>query len=393
MRPGARLVVLGAACAVLTGCGTALPEVPREPWAVAGESVPVDPVAEYAEARLATMTLAEKAASLLMIHIPGTDPGPIRSAVDAGGVAGVIYMGDNVPGSVSELATSSAALSRDPGLPVLIAIDQEGGIVRRLPDDTAASPAQLRAQGADAARVAFASRAALVASAGVTINFGIVADVTADPDSFIFSRVLGIDAAGSAPRVAAAVSGELGIVLSTLKHFPGHGSVAGDSHVSIPTTTMSYDTWRATQAPPFEAGIAAGAELVMLGHLRYSAVDNAPATLSAEWVRILREDLDFDGVIVTDDMTMLERSGEPAYADPRENTIAAIAAGDTLVLFVGPVDVPGIVAAVVAAVDAGRLDEGTVDAAALRLLELRRTESGRTGPYVVCAELCRGFVD
>src|SRR5690606_5636003 len=141
------------------------------------------------------------------------------------------------------------------------------------------------------------------------VNFGIVADVTADRGSFIFDRVLGTGVASAAPRVAAAVAGEQGVVGSTLKHFPGHGAVAGDSHVSVPTTGMSYDEWRATQAPPFEAGIDAGAEFVMLGHLRYTAIDAVPASLSAEWNRILRNELGFDGVIVTDDMSMLERSG------------------------------------------------------------------------------------
>ena len=193
-------------------------------------------------------------------------------------------------------------------------------------------------------------------------------------------------------RVAAAVAGEQGTVLSTLKHFPGHGEVSADSHVSVPTTALDYDTWRARVAPPFEAGIAAGAELVMLGHLRYTAIDAAPASLSAEWNRILREDLGFDGIIVTDDMTMLENSGEPAFADPYANAVAAVAAGDTLLLYVGRVDIAGIVAAIVAAVEDGRISEATIDDAALLLLETRRAESGRDGPYISCADVCRDLV-
>jgi beta-N-acetylhexosaminidase len=385
-------VVAGALALALAACASpAPPELPG-PWAAPAAISPVDPTAAYAQARLADMTLREKVASLLMIHVPGTDAAPIRAVLDATGVAGVIYMGNNVPASVAELAEVSTALSRDPDLPVLIAIDQEGGIVRRLPGDTAASAVQLRGQAAEAARVAFAARSALVASAGVTINFGIVADVTADPGSFIYSRVLGTDAGSAADRVAAAVAGEQGTVLSTLKHFPGHGEVSGDSHVSVPTTALDYATWRARVAPPFEAGIAAGAELVMLGHLRYTAIDSAPASLSAEWNRILREDLGFDGIIVTDDMTMLENSGEPAYADPFANAVAAVAAGDTLLLYVGRVDIAGVVAAIVAAVEDGRIDEAMIDDAALRLLEARRAESGREGPYITCGDICRDLV-
>lgn len=382
--------VLAGFGAALAGCSTAPPlsPAPPEPWDVA-ENVVVDPIGAYADARLAAMTLEQKIASLLMVHVAGVSPGPIRGVIDATGVAGVIFMGDNVA-SPEQLAATSAALSADPGMPVLTAIDQEGGIVARLPD-AGPGASVLRTQDAAATRAAFQARAALVASAGVTINFGIVADVTGDPRSFISSRTLGSDAASASPRVAAAVEGERGVVMSTLKHFPGHGSVAGDSHSSVPTTAMSADEWRATQAAPFAAGIDAGAELVMLGHLRYSAIDAAPATLSAAWNDILRDELGFDGIIVTDDMTMLEHSGEAAFADQQANAVAALAAGTTLLLYVGPVDVAGVVTAVAAAVGDGRIPVATIDDAARRLLEVRRDLSGRTGPYVHCGEECRAI--
>lgn len=396
LRTAATLGIL-VALALPTGCTTAPaappPTAPPRPWAEATPAPEPDPALAYARSRLATMTLPEKVASLLMIHVPGTDGAAIRAAVDATGVGGVIYMGDNVPADTAQLAATSAGLSADPDLPVLVGIDQEGGIVRRLRADGFPAAYQLRSLPPEAARDAFAGRAALVDAAGVHINFGVVADVTGDPGSFIFDRVLGADAATAAPRVAAAVEGERGVVLSTLKHFPGHGSVPGDSHVSVPTTGMSYEEWRSAQAPPFEAGIDAGAELVMMGHLRYSAVDAAPASLSAAWVDILRDELGFDGVIVTDDLSMLERSGEAAYADQATNAVAAVAAGVDLLLFVGGVDVPRVVAAIVAAVEAGAIPQGRVDEAALRLLELRRELSGRTGPFVACTGACLEWVD
>lgn len=337
------------------------------------------------------MTLEQKIASLIMVHVPGTRPGPIRATLDATGGAGVIFMGDNV-GSPAQLAATSAALSADSGLPVLTAIDQEGGVVRRLPDDGPGAGA-LRGRAPAETEAAFRVRAGLVADAGVAVNFGIVADVTGDRGSFIFSRVLGADAASAAPRVAAAVAGERNVVMSTLKHFPGHGSVAGDSHTSVPTTSMSLDTWRKSQAPPFRAGIEAGAEFVMLGHLRYSAVDDAPASLSPAWNGILRDELGFDGIIVTDDMNMLERSGEAAYSRQTANAVASIAAGTTLLLYVGPVDVAAIVRAVAATVRGGDIPTATIDDSARRLLELRRGMSGMSGPYIHCGELCRELVD
>jgi beta-N-acetylhexosaminidase len=340
--------------------------------------VPATP-AQWADERVSELTIEEKAASLLMLHAPGTDPAPLRALVDEG-VSGLILMGDNVPGTPAELTALTSAVQADPEAPVLMGIDEEGGEVQRLPWDGTAGAEALRAAPVDAAEDAFAMRAATLSDAGVDVNFGIVADVTADPSSFISGRVLGADPHAAADRVAAAVAGERGAVLSTLKHFPGHGAAPGDSHDSVPTAPLTVEQWRAGPAIPFEAGIDAGAELVMTGHLAYPAVDAAPASLSPEWHRILREELGFDGVVVTDDMLMLQANGLPEYADPGENAVRAIAAGSDLLLYVLPADpseygisVDGLVESIVAAVHSGRLDEARLDDAVERVLELRRS--------------------
>jgi len=340
---------------------------------------PVDPIAEWVDERMSQLTTEQKAAALLMVHAPGTDPAPLRAYVDAG-VSGLILMGDNVPAGPAELGALTAAVQADPQAPVLIGIDEEGGEVQRLPWDGAASADVLRAEAPAAAEAAFAARAAVLAESGVNVNFGIVADVTADPDSFIFGRVLGTDAVGSAERVAGAVAGEQGVVASTIKHFPGHGAAPGDSHSSVPTAPLTIDDWRAGPALPFARGIDAGTELVMTGHLSYPAVDPAPASLSAEWHRVLRDELGFDGVVVTDDMLMLQHNGLPEFADPGENAVRAVAAGADLLLYVLPADpasmgisVDGLVGSIVGAVQSGRITEAQLDAAAQRVLTLRRT--------------------
>jgi beta-N-acetylhexosaminidase len=331
---------------------------------------------------MSQLTLHQKAASLLMLHAPGTDPAPLRAYVEAG-VSGLILMGDNVPGSPAELAAFTAAVQADPEAPVLIGIDEEGGEVQRLPWDGAASAEALRTAPATAARDAFALRAATLAEVGVSVNFGIVADVTADPESFISGRVLGTDPAGAGERVSAAVAGEQGVVMSTLKHFPGHGAAPGDSHTSVPSAPLTIEEWRAGPALPFAAGIQAGAELVMTGHLAYPAVDAAPASLSPEWHRLLRDELGFEGVVVTDDMLMLQHNELPEYADPGENAVRAIAAGGDLLLYVLPADpsefgisVDGLVASLLAAVESGRISESRIDDAVMRVLTLRRSLVG-----------------
>ena len=230
--------------------------------------------------------------------------------------------------------------------------------------------------GADAAQVqaAFQKRATLVADIGATVNFGIIADVPADASSFIASRALGADPDTAAQHVSAAVQGESSIVFSTLKHFPGHGAAPGDSHHAIPTTAETLEQWRAVDAKPFVAGIDAGAELLMSGHLAYTAVDTAPASLSARWHAIARDELGFRGVMITDDLGMLSSSGVAAYRDPVANAVAAIAAGNDMVLMVAGSTAdtaPAMAAGIAAAVADGRIPAERLQDAAEHVMRLR----------------------
>ncbi len=387
IRPSATLLM---AVLLLAGCTAQMPASPTPtPRAVPPA---VDPIQQYADARLSVMTLEEKISSMIMAHLAGVDAASMRDFADANDLGGLILMPDNIPEPAQQLATLTPTMSAEPGLPLLIATDQEGGVVERIPSDTPAAAA-LRELPADAAREAFAARGALLASLGISVNFGIVADVTPDTSSFIFDRTLGDSVSDAAPRVSAAVTGELGMVLSTLKHFPGHGVAPGDSHSSIPATDMGLDEWRSTQAGSFVAGIDAGAPVVMLGHLQFDSIDPTPATLSARWQQILRDELGFEGITITDDMNMLEYSGRPDLADQEQNAVRAVTAGNTMLLYVGSVDLPGVVGAISDAVRAGDIPETVVDDAARRLLVLRRTLSGETGPFVHCFERCQSVIE
>ncbi|RXZ50561.1 glycoside hydrolase family 3 protein [Agromyces fucosus] len=371
------LVALTACAGPPAGDGPSRPtDQTRTPGPTAA---PIDPIAAWVDERMSQLTTEQKAAALLMVHAPGTDPAPLRAYVDAG-VSGLILMGDNVPAGPAELGALTAAVQADPEAPVLIGIDEEGGEVQRLPWDGAPGAEDLRADPPAAANAAYAARAGTLATSGVNVNFGIVADVTADPDSFIFGRVLGTDPASSAERVAGSVAGEQGLVASTLKHFPGHGAAPGDSHSSVPSAPLTIDEWRAGPALPFASGIDAGAELVMTGHLSYPAVDPAPASLSPEWHRLLRDELGFDGVVVTDDMLMLQHNGLAEFADPGENAVRAVAAGADLLLYVLPADpasmgisIDGLVGAIAGGVQSGRITAEQLDDAVERVLTLRRT--------------------
>lgn len=346
--------------------------------------VPRDPIREWSEVKLASMSVEDKARSLFIHHVAGQDPDAMRVTVadrSAGGAgaAGIILMGDNVPDAPEELSAYMRLAIADPELPPIVAVDEEGGEVQRLGFDPYAGADYLRTAPLEDVATTLSGRGALLASVGINVNFGIVADVTSDPTSFIYERTLGDDFVGAAERVAAAVTAESTSVASTLKHFPGHGRTAADSHVGVPATGVPYDEWLATDALPFQAGIEAGAAIVMFGHLAYTAVDGLPASLSPQWHRILRDDMDFSGIAVTDDLRMLQDSGDPAFMDPYANVVAALNAGNDALLYVLPAD-PGtvgidreeLVHAIVMAVDDGRITTARLDEATMRLLDFRR---------------------
>lgn len=320
------------------------------------------------------MNLEQKVASVLMVHYPGTDAKAIADFVTRIEPGGLILMGDNIPQDETQLVNSIAGWNAVSPLPLIVGIDEEGGTVQRLELDTFPAAPELRDGDPTATREAFHSRAELLNSLGINTNFGIIADVTDDPTSFIWPRVLGSTPGSAAVQVEAAVSGESGLVFSTLKHFPGHGLSAGDSHISIPSSTVTRTEWEQLAAPPFEAGIANGAEMVMIGHLLFPDIADEPASLSPTWHQILREDLGFDGIIVTDAMEMLQGSELPEYSDPVSNAVRSLRAGSTLVLTASGTSVEDtqiLIDGIAEAVRTGELDPEVLKDAGLRLMEVR----------------------
>ena len=332
------------------------------------------PVDFYVESKLESMSLEQKIRSLIIANTPGTDPAALSSFVSSNELGGFIVMGSNVPETPQELSSVTAAVMGNTELPRLIGIDEEGGLVKRLPYDGYAGADSLRNEPVASTFSAFSSRGELLKSVGVNLNFGIVADVSSDPSSFIYGRSFGLDASSVAERVTAAVSGEDSSVLSTIKHFPGHGSAPGDSHIGIPTSPLTYDQWLSGDAIPFQAGIDAGTSMVMFGHLSFPAVDGLPSSLSSTWHKVLREQLGFTGVIVTDDMTMLENSGMPEYSDRANNAVLALAAGNDVLLYVPNVnfDAESIVTGVVSTVQSGQISTQQLDNSVRRVLTMRR---------------------
>jgi beta-N-acetylhexosaminidase len=278
----------------------------------------------------------------------------------------------NVTAGYTASMQAAAAAAGDP--PLLIGVDQEGGTVQRLSKPFPRFPEQaLLGRQSDGVSLAQAQGTHLgqqLLPLGVDINFAPVADVLTNPaDSAIGTRAFGTTASVVSPRVAAEVRGLGGAgVAATLKHFPGHGSTGVDSHIGLPVVTRSLAELQATDLPPFQAGIDAGAPLVMLGHLLVPAIDpNLPASLSSATVHLLRDQLHFDGVIVTDGLFMGALFG---YGSPDQIAVQALRAGVDLLL--QPRSLATSVPAVEVAVRSGALPKSRIDDAVRHLLLLKQ---------------------
>ncbi|HTJ73331.1 MAG TPA: glycoside hydrolase family 3 N-terminal domain-containing protein [Verrucomicrobiae bacterium] len=337
------------------------------------------PALSYVDAALSRMSLRDKVASLLVMNRDGTDPAALSAFMDTYRLGGFILMGENMPATDEKLLQITSALKGgDTKLPRLVAVDEEGGTVKRLLGDNYLSAHELKNLPVNKTAQAFVARSNMVASVGITLNFGVVADTTADKKSFIYDRVLGTTPASASVRVAAAVEASKGRTLTTLKHFPGHGETEADSHHTVPTAPLAYADWLVRDEPPFKAGIDAGADVVMMGHLRYSSVDSLPASLSKKWHDILRHDLGFKGAIITDAMGMLPASGDKSFADPVKTAVAALNAGNTMLLYViNPAKTPAVlIDGIVAAAERGDIRESVITDDAKAALELRSRSAG-----------------
>jgi beta-N-acetylhexosaminidase len=382
-----------AGVSILTSCSIPATPEPLAPESVVVEQVPrpepvvpvpapepepIDPVQVRIDDELASSELREKLAGLMVVTIAGMDSDRHLEFLQRVPVAGFLMLKGNLQGGPEAISVFMAELQADQEFPLLITVDQEGSPIARIAGDDFPGAKELGAGPVEATSEAFLARQELVASTGSNVNFGVVADVSQGSGAYIHNRAFSTDPAVVSEHVRAAVEARVPGVAQTVKHFPGHGMVFADTHKVVPSVDMPYDQWRSTHGEPFVAGIAAGAELVMMAHIRVTTVSKDPASLSDDWIGILRNDLGFDGVIITDDLRMLKRSGEEAYQDPATVMVQALVAGNDLLMWaVDPASDPDygtydlILDALVQAVESGVVSEEQVDASFERVLRLR----------------------
>jgi beta-N-acetylhexosaminidase len=295
------------------------------------------------------------------------------------GLGGVVLFARNVESrpQLEELCSSLGD--------AVVAIDEEGGDVTRLERAEGSSYPGNGALGAvdDVAlteRLAGALGAGL-AACGVNLDFAPVADLATDP----LSPIVGVRSFGSSPplaarHVAAFVRGlQVAGVAACAKHWPGHGDTHEDSHVALPTVGVSRSVLLERELVPFRAAVEAGVAAVMTAHIRVPSLDERPATVSTVVLGLLREELGFDGVVITD---ALEMQGLAASVGVEEGAVQALAAGaDALCIGADLREdaLSAIHARIVAAVRSGRLAEERLAEAAARVRRLAAAFPRRTG--------------
>jgi beta-N-acetylhexosaminidase len=307
-------------------------------------------------------TVRREIGQLLIGSLPGTTITPeLKSLVREFGLGGVIFFGRNIeaPEQVAELSHDAEQLS--PAAPLWVSVDQEGGRVARLKAPFTEWPpmATLGRRGDDGlARRFAAALAAELRAVGINLDYAPVLDIHTNPKNpVIGDRALSEDAATVA-RLGAVIIDELqrNGVAACGKHFPGHGDTSVDSHLELPLIEHSPDRIRRVECVPFEAAIKAGVTFIMTAHVLVPSLDESrPATLSPRVVQeMLREELGFEGVILSDDLEM--KAIASSYTVP-DAAVQAIAAGcDGLLICSGDVELQAVtLEALVHAVEDGRI--------------------------------------
>lgn len=317
----------------------------------------------YITKHLRDMTLEEKVSQMFIWPAQGTDMskefGTFLKTMKPGGL---MYMQPNVS---SQLATFSQDIQTySSPLPYFISIDQEGGPVRRIPGDTNPGPYAMRNESTERICNHYARTSELLTRNGVNLNFGVMGDIAWKDSSFIAHRSFG----STAPEVAKKSSSAVRCTkktLSTIKHFPGHGRTSTDSHKVTPTIKVSRATWLKTDALPFKDAIAEGVDFVMMGHLLYTEFDKTVSSLSKVHVKNLRE-LGFEGIVITDDMRMLDTAGY----NPYESLKQAFLAGNDMILYAStpPAGPEKLRAFVISQVRNGSIPEEKIDESVRRIL-------------------------
>lgn len=363
-------LLLAALClAGMAACGQDAPAEPTSSEAATPETVePEPPAPDPAELYVNNLSLEAQVAQMFFARCPDVDAAALAGEYDIGGY---ILFGRDFEGQTPDSVTATIQSYQDAAAtPMLIGVDEEGGTVVRVSANPAfraekfRSPQALYNEGGfDLITSDTMEKDELLSSIGVNVNFAPVCDVSTDPNDFMNARSFGRDAAQTSEYVRTVVgqmaADGMGMVL---KHFPGYGNNI-DTHTGIATDERPIETFRESDFLPFAAGIEAGAQSVLVSHNIVTCMDSElPASLSPAVHDILRDELGFEGVIMTDDLIM---EAITDYTGGENAAVLAVQAGNDMLVssdFVTQYN------AVLAAVQDGTISEDRIRESAIRVI-------------------------
>lgn len=321
------------------------------------------------EELLSTMTVEEKVGQMFFVRCPDTGAVEAVSQYKLGGY--ILFGRDFKDKTAEQVRNDISSYQSASGVPLLIGTDEEGGTVVRASSNPnlfshrGLSPQALFAEGGMDSIIQDArQKSVTLLGLGVNVNLAPVADVSTDPNDFIYDRSFGQDAQATAEYVSNVVKTmDAEGIGSVLKHFPGYGNNV-DTHTGVAIDERPYETFQTSDYLPFTAGIQAGADAVLVSHNVMSCVDNQlPASLSPAVHNELRSTLGFQGVIMTDDLAM---DAVAAYAGDQSPAVMAVKAGNDMII---TTDFQTQIPEVVQAVKSGEIDEAQIDQSVTRILQ------------------------
>jgi len=326
---------------------------------------------------ISKMTLDEKIGQMLMVGIDGTEvDDDFKEFAEEYKFGTVILFGKNITSAEQLVNLTNSIKSTAGDIPYIIGMDEEGGLVTRLPDDVLSMPSALTIAGSEDTEYCYNAGYQIgtqITSFGLHTGFSPVLDIWSNPDNTVIgNRAYGktsddVCKYGIADMLGLKATGAIPVA----KHFPGHGDIETDSHYGLPLVTKTKEELWQSELLPFKSAIENGVPMIMAAHILCTELDeNYPASMSKNIITdLLRDEMGFEGVVITDDLTMGAISESYSFGDA---AVLSINAGcDILSICFGKDNVKQAVKAIKEAVENGAITEERIDESVRRILKLK----------------------
>ena len=323
---------------------------------------------------LSQMTVEEKIGQLLLFGFSGTSLNTdIQNLIEMKYIGGVLLLGKNIQ-NTQQLKKLNNDLQSISQLPLLIAVDQEGGSVARIQESSKTNISQRYLQDEEQIYDISIQRAKMLKELGINMNLAPVAEYITNNSSFMYERTFSGSRQEVAQKVYSAVKGYVDSkMISTVKHFPGHDNQSKDTHSTIAQVNISPQQWDEyiyTFKYPIDKGIV---DVIMVGHIKFPKIDDKPATVSKVIIDgKLRKEIGYEGVVMTDDMQM---SSIWKYAQYCNTAKEALLAGNDILLYSQYTPratlLTDVYNCILNAITSGEIAEDVIDQKVLRILKLK----------------------